>query len=153
MLREIEWGLGLRCLGTFTTDTSGQLDVFWHDGDTLGVDGAQVGVFEQADQICLAGLLESHHGGTLEAQFGLEILCDFSHQPLKRQLSDEKLSAFLITADFSESHGAWSVSVRFLDAACGRSALASYLGGQLLPWSLSSGALPCRLLGACHCVL
>ena len=38
-------------LGTFTTDTSGQLDVLGHDGDTLGVDGAQVGVFEETDQV------------------------------------------------------------------------------------------------------
>ena len=33
-------------LGAFATDSSGQLDVFRHDGDSLGVDGAQVRVFE-----------------------------------------------------------------------------------------------------------
>lgn len=33
-------------LSTLTTDTTSQLDVLWHDSDTLGVDGAQVGVFE-----------------------------------------------------------------------------------------------------------
>ena len=33
-------------LGTFTTDTSGQLDILGHDGDTLGMDGAQVGIFK-----------------------------------------------------------------------------------------------------------
>ena len=29
-------------LSAFSTDTSCQLDVLWHDGDTLGVDGARV---------------------------------------------------------------------------------------------------------------
>jgi len=33
-------------LSTFTTDTSCQLNVLWHNGDTLGVDRAQVRVFE-----------------------------------------------------------------------------------------------------------
>ena len=140
-------------LCTFSADATGQLDVLGHDGDPLGVYGAQIGVFEQADQIGFASLLESHHGGTLETQFGLEILGDFSHQPLERQLSDEKLGALLITTDFSQGHGAWSVSVRFLDTAGSRGALASRLGGQLFPRGLSSGALPCRLLGSCHCVL
>ena len=32
-------------LGAFVTDSTGKLDVFGHDGDTFGVDGAQVGVF------------------------------------------------------------------------------------------------------------
>ena len=39
-------GVRAKHLGAFTTDTACQLDVFWHDGNTLGVDGAQVGVFE-----------------------------------------------------------------------------------------------------------
>ena len=42
-------------------DTAG-----WHDGDPLGVDGAQVGVLEEADEVGLAGLLQGHHGGALE---------------------------------------------------------------------------------------
>jgi hypothetical protein len=34
------------------------LNVLGHDGHTLGVDGAQVGVLEEADQVSLAGLLK-----------------------------------------------------------------------------------------------
>ena len=45
-------------LCTFATDPPGQLDVLGHDGDTLGVDGAQVGVLEQTHQVRLAGLLK-----------------------------------------------------------------------------------------------
>ena len=33
------------------------------DGDALGVDGAQVGVFEQRDEVGLDGFLESTNGG------------------------------------------------------------------------------------------
>jgi hypothetical protein len=46
-------------LSAFSTDTAGQLNVLGHDGDTLGVDGAQVGVLKQADQVSFRSLLES----------------------------------------------------------------------------------------------
>ena len=45
--------------------------VFWLDGDTLGVDGGEVGVLEEGDEVCLSGLLEGHDGGGLEAEIGL----------------------------------------------------------------------------------
>jgi hypothetical protein len=44
------------------------------DGDTLGVDGAQVGVLEQGDEVRLDGLLQSADGRALESEVGLEIL-------------------------------------------------------------------------------
>ena len=37
------------------TDPPGKLDVLWHDGDPLGVDGAQVGVLKQTNKVGLAG--------------------------------------------------------------------------------------------------
>ena len=46
-------------LGTLPADTTGELDVLWHDGDTLGVNGAQVGVLKQSDEVGLAGFLQS----------------------------------------------------------------------------------------------
>ena len=53
-------------LCTLATDPPGQLDVLGHDGDTLGVDGAQVGVLEQTDQVGLASLLEKSESETME---------------------------------------------------------------------------------------
>lgn len=40
---------------------------------TLGVDGGQVGVLEERDEVRLGSLLEGHDGGALEAQVGLYI--------------------------------------------------------------------------------
>jgi hypothetical protein len=40
-------------LSAFTTDASGQLNVLGHDGDTFSMNSAQVGVFEETDQIRL----------------------------------------------------------------------------------------------------
>ena len=63
-------------LCSLSTDSAGQLNVLGHNGHALGVDGAQVGVFKQTDKISLACLLKSHHGRTLEAQVGLEVLSE-----------------------------------------------------------------------------
>ena len=137
-------------LSTLPADATGQLDVFGHDGHTLGVDGAQVGVFKQTHQVGLAGLLhgernreelegpsprgspgntcdsqvftdspfismqdkaprgshlQSSDGSALEAQVGLEVLGDFSHQTLEGQLADQQLSGLLVATDLTQSHG------------------------------------------------
>ena len=143
-------GLGTKDLSTLATDTAGQLDVLGHDGHTLGVDGAQVGVLEQTDQVSLAGLLQSHDGGALEAQIGLEVLSDLTHKTLEWQLADEELGGFLVTADLTESHCSGPVTVGLLHTSGGRGALASGLGGQLLTRGLASGRFTGGLLGTCH---
>ena len=65
-------------LSSLATDTSSQLDVLGHNGDPLGVNGAQVGVFKESDEVSLASFLEGHDGGALEAQVGLEVLSDLT---------------------------------------------------------------------------
>ncbi len=138
-------------LSALSTDAAGQLDVFGHDGDSLGVDGAQVGVLKQTDQISLAGLLQGHDSGALEAQIRLEVLSDFSHQTLEGQLADQQLGGFLIATDLSQSHGAGPVAMRLLDAAGGRSALTGGFGSELLPRGFAAGGFSSGLLGSCHC--
>ena len=44
-------------LRALATDAAGKLNVLGHDGDTLGVDGAQVGVLEEANKVGLGGFL------------------------------------------------------------------------------------------------
>ena len=66
------------------------MDVFGHDCDTLGVDGAKIGVLEQTNQVGLAGLLESHDGGALETEVGLEVLSDLPDQTLEWKLEERK---------------------------------------------------------------
>jgi histone H3 len=42
------------------------------------VDGAEVGVLEEGDEVRLDGLLEGANGGRLEAEIALEVLGDFT---------------------------------------------------------------------------
>ncbi|KAI7288112.1 hypothetical protein KC345_g165 [Hortaea werneckii] len=101
----MEVGKKSSCLRTLATETAGKLDVLGLDGDTLGVDGAQVGVFEERDQVGLNGLLQSADGRALEAEVGLEVLGDLTNQTLERQLADQELSRLLVATDLTESDG------------------------------------------------
>ena len=66
------------------------MDVLRHDGDALGVDGAQVRVFEQADQVRFGRFLERQDRGGLESQVRLEVLRDFADKALERELADQE---------------------------------------------------------------
>ena len=125
-------------LRSFSADSAGQLNVLGHDRDTLGVDGAQVGVFKQTNKVSLASFLKSHHSRALETQICLEILSDFSHKTLEGQLADQQLGGFLVTTDLTKSDRTRPVTMRFLNSTGSRSALTSCLSSELLTWSFST---------------
>ena len=137
-------------LSTFTTDAAGELNVLGHDGDTLGMDGTQVGVLKESNEVSLRGFLEGHDSRGLEAEVSLEILGDLTDETLEGEFPDEELGALLVTADLTESHSTGPVAMGLLDTSSSRSRLASSLGGQLLTWGLASGGLTSGLLGTRH---
>jgi hypothetical protein len=85
------------------------------NGDTLGVDCAQVGVLEEGDEVCLNGLLESANGRALEAEVGLEILGNLTDETLEWELADEELGGLLVTTNLTESDGTRLITMRLLD--------------------------------------
>ena len=145
----LQWG---NFLSTFTTDTAGKLDVLGHDGDTLGVDGAQVGIFEKTNQVSLSRFLESHDGAGLETQVSLEVLSDLTNQTLEWQFADQKLSGLLVTTDLTESDCTWAIPVGFLDSTGSGGRLSGSLGCQLFTGGLASGGFSCGLFCSCHLV-
>ena len=103
-------------LGTLPTDSAGKLDVLGHDGDTLGVDGAKVGVLKEPDKVSLRGFLEGHDGRALEAEVSLEVLGNLTDKALEGQLADEELSRLLVSPDLTEGNSSWPVPVGLLDS-------------------------------------
>ena len=130
---------GEECLSSLTSDSPSELDILSHDSHTLSVDGSEVGVLEQTNKVSLSGLLEGKHGTRLETEISLEVLSNLSHETLERKLSDQKLSALLISSDLSKSNSTRSVSVRLLNSSGRGHRLAGCLGSELLSWGLSSG--------------
>ena len=114
------------------------------------MDGAQVSVLKQANQVRLGSLLKGKDSRALKAQVRLEILGDLANQALEGQLADQQLRTLLVATDLTKSHGARAVAVRLLHTTRGGGALTGSLGGQLLAGGLASGGLACGLLGSCH---
>ncbi len=57
-LFELDWSrIEPRSLGTLATNATGELDVLGHNGDSLGVDGAQVCVLEKPNEVSLGSFL------------------------------------------------------------------------------------------------
>ena len=77
-------------LHTLSPDSSCQQDVLRHDVNSPGMDGTQVGVIKQPDQVCLRCFLETQYRRRLEPQVCLEVLGDLPHQPLERQFLNEQ---------------------------------------------------------------
>ena len=71
------------------------------------MDGAQVGVLKERDEVGLNGLLESTDGGRLEAKIRLEVLSNLTNETLEGELADEQLGGLLVTTDFTQSDGTW----------------------------------------------
>ena len=63
----------------------------------------------------------------------LEVLGDLTDKALEWQFADEKLGGFLVATDLTQSHCSRPVPMGFLHASGSGGALASGLGGQLLP--------------------
>ena len=142
--------MSIRRSGALSTDSAGELHVLWHDGDSLGVDGAEVGVFEETDHVGLRCLLEGEDGRGLESEFTSVLRGDFTDESLEGEFSDEKLGALLESSDFSKSDSSWSESVGLLDTTGGGGLLGSSLVGDVLSWVLGSGVLAGGLFGTGH---
>ena len=144
----------IKSSGALTADSAGELHVLGHDGDTLGMDGAEVGVLEEADHVSLRGLLEGKDGRGLETELVSVLRSDLTDESLEGELADEELGGLLETTDLTESDGARSEAVGLLDAVGGGLGL---LGGSLvsdvLTGVLGAGVLAGGLLGAGHCFL
>ena len=137
--------------GALSTDSAGELHVLWHDGDSLGVDGAEVGVLEKTNHVGLGSLLEGKDGGGLESELASVFGGDFSDESLEGELSDEELGGLLESSDLSKSDGSWSESVWLLDTSGGGGLLGSSLVCDVLSWVLGAGVLAGGVFGAGHC--
>ena len=91
--------------GAFASDAARKLNVFRHDGDALGVDRAQVGIFEERDQVGFGRFLQGKDSRALESEIGFVVLSNFTDQALERQLADQESGRLLVLADLAQRNG------------------------------------------------
>lgn len=101
------------------------------------MDSAQVSVLKQTNKICLSSLLQCKHSMTLETKVSLEVLSNFTNQPLEGELPDQELSTLLILPNLTKSNSSGAVTMWFLNSTSSGSRLTCSLGCKLLPRCLS----------------
>ena len=93
-----------------SADSSGEVHILLEDSGALGVDGAEVGVLEDSDDVSFRSFLEGKESLRLESEFVIEIRADASDKSLERGAWKEVADRFLIFLNLSEGDGTWLVS-------------------------------------------
>ena len=71
------------------------------------MDCAQVGVFEESNQVSLRSLLQGRDGRGLKAKISLEVLSNLTNKALEGQLADQELGGFLFSFLGFEPHASF----------------------------------------------
>ena len=89
-------------VAALAADAECELHVPWHYGHAFGVDCAQVGVLEEADEAGFRRLVEGEEGGGLEAKVVavgcFEVGGDLADEALEGALLDQELGGLLEAA-------------------------------------------------------
>lgn len=91
--------LVLRVLCSFPANPAGQLNVLWQDRHALGVNGAEVGVLKESDEVRLGRLLQRPDGSTRKPDFRIKVLRDLAYEALEGQFAEKKAGGFLVLSN------------------------------------------------------
>jgi len=72
-------------LGALPADAACEIDVLGEDRHPLGMNGNEVGVLKETNEVSFASLLQRQDGGRLEAKLRLEYECNLAHEALERE--------------------------------------------------------------------
>ena len=79
-------------ISSLTPDSSGQLHVFWHESDSLGMDCAHVRVFEDPCHVGLSTFLESQKTLAGDSQVLVDFGADVFHNSLEWETRNKEVS-------------------------------------------------------------
>ena len=113
------------------------MEITSHEGDTLGVESAEVGITEETSDVGFSCFLESSNGGSLPAETVLVAGGEFTDEALEGSLAHEEVSGLLVLLDLAEGDGAGSPAE--LLGARGLGGLSLSLTGLLLGLGDSGG--------------
>ena len=84
---------------SFAADAPGQLHVLGHYGDPLRMEGAQVGVLEELNEMHLGSLLKREQRRRLKSHVLFHFLRNLANESLERRFSNEQVGRSLVPAD------------------------------------------------------
>ena len=106
------------------------MEIASHEGDALGVEGAEVGVREETSDVGFSRFLEGSDGGGLPAETVFVASGELTDEALEGGLAHEEISGLLVLLDLAEGDSAGSPAE--LLGAGGLGGLSLSLAGLLL---------------------
>jgi len=76
-------------LDPLAADPPSEFDVLNHDGNTLRMQGAEIGILKETHKIALGCFLKGSNRGRLKSNTNLYVLSDLSDEPSKRNLPNQ----------------------------------------------------------------
>ena len=70
--------------GTLPADAARKFDVLGKDGHALGMDGNEIGVLKEIDEVALGRLLQGEDSRGLETKIRIEVLGDLTDKAIER---------------------------------------------------------------------
>ena len=114
------------------SDASGKIHVFLHDGHAVGVDAAEVGVFEETNEVSFSRFLEGGESLGLNSHVGVHLLDDLSDDSDEGGSGEEEVGALLVPLDLPENDGSRLVSSLLLLSTLRGLGLGNLSGGSIL---------------------
>lgn len=86
-----------------SSNTTCQLQILGHDGNSLSVNRTQIGIFKESHQMRFRSLLKGQNGSCLPAKGNATHgHLNFSHQPSKGKFANEQIGGALKFANLAE---------------------------------------------------
>jgi hypothetical protein len=93
-------GIHIYLLPAETPDPSSQLHILRHNRDALAMDGTEVAILEEADKMCLRGLLQGENGSALPTvRLPGHVGLDLADEPGEREAANQQVGRVLIRSD------------------------------------------------------
>ena len=135
-------------------NATGKGHVLGHDGNTLRMNCALVGVLEKTDQKCFWCLLKGTYSRGLEANVRLKATRDLPDQSREGQFANQEVRWLLESSNLTERDDSWSKAMRFLNSARTGAGFAGYtsllLRGNLLVTHVDSPVTKNALASSTH---
>ena len=102
------------CSPDLAADAANQLHVCDGDGLLLAVQGCNIGVLHENDNVALCCMLQRLDSTFRPLEVTTDVLRDFLDETGERRLAEQQIFRLLVLADLTEGNSAWAVAHFFL---------------------------------------
>ena len=86
---------------SLSSDSSGEVHILLHDGNSGSVNCAEVSIFEETSEVALSSFLKGDKSLGLEAELSIDTVADSTDESLEGSSQEHERSGLLVSLDLS----------------------------------------------------